>query len=89
MCQRCKFRKTDVLKEIRVRWFNCNKLGHFTKMCRSKGQSKSSYNQQKKLPLKHRNYIANVHLVTDVQPNFGTTVWETANQVFESIVWTD
>ena len=56
-------------------------------MCRSKGQSKSSYNQQKKPPLKHRNNTTNAHLVTDNGQNLGTTDWEMANQVFEGITW--
>ena len=65
-CQRCgKFHKKDECKTVWSKCFICNKVSYFAKMCRSKGQSKSSYNQQKKLPLKHRNNTANVHFVTD------------------------
>ena len=74
---------------MRNKYFACNKIGHFVKMCRFKVQSKLSYNQQKKLPLKHRNNTSNVHLVTDDGQNVGTTDWETANQVFEGIAWKD
>ena len=88
-CQRCgKFHKKNECKAIRNKCFNCNMIGHFAKMSRSKGQSKSSYNQQRKLPLKHRNNIANVHLATDDGQNLGTTDWETAYQELEGIAWT-
>ena len=68
---------------------NCNMVGYFAKMCRSKSQSKSSYNQQMKLLLKHRNNTANVYLITDDEQDLRTTNWETGNQVFEGIAWRD
>ena len=82
------FHKKDECKAVRNKCFNCNKVENFAKMCRFKGQSKSSYKQQKKPPLKYRKNTANVHLVRDDGQNFRTAEWETANQVFEVIAWT-
>ena len=88
-CQRsCKFHKKDECKAIRNKCFNCDKVGHFAKMCRCKCQSNSSCNQQKKLTLKHRDNATNVYLVTDDVQNLGAIDWETVKQVFEGIALT-
>ena len=57
-------------------------------MCKSKIQDKQTNNKIHRV--KPRTLKStNVHLVSDEGQNLGTTDWETANKLFDGVVWTD
>ena len=88
-CQRCgKHHNKGECKALKVKCHKCDRVGHFAKMCKSKTQGKQANNKIHRV--KPRTLKStNVHLVSDEGQNLGTTDWETANKLFDGVVWTD
>ena len=88
-CQRCeKHHNKGECKALKVKCHKCDRVGHFAKMCKSKTQGKQTNNKIHRVKPRTLK-TTNVHLVSDEGQNLGTTDWETANKLFDGIIWTD
>ena len=83
-CQRCgKNHNKGECKALKVKCHKCDRVGHFTIMCKSKTQGKQTNNKAHRV--KPRTLKStNVHLVSDEGQNLGITDIETANKLFDT-----